>query len=151
MFSAPLPLPVCLPSEALPPPVSLIPRVERLLVPRVLVGREPVERDVLDDVLPVAAPEGELSAISNSSSPERMFPVQSLIWSLRLLNWLLIWLRLDHRNTPAPTEAAATAAAAIGLSLTVSIQSLLYWLRPDGLLLRLRLLFLGMGFSSSFR
>ena len=57
---------------------------------------------------------------------ENMLSVQSLIWSLRLLSWLLIWLRLDQRNTPAPTDAAATAAAVIGLSLTVSIQSLLY-------------------------
>jgi hypothetical protein len=151
MVSAPLPLPVWRPSEALPPPVSLIPRGERLPLPRVLVGREPVERDVLDEVLPVAAPDGELSAISNSSSLDRMLSVQSRIWLLRLLIWSLSALRLDQRNTPAPTEAAATAAAAIGLSLTVSIQSLLYWLRPDGLLLRLRLLFLGMEISSSFR
>jgi len=119
----------------------------------VLVGREPVDREVLDEVLPVAPLDMEpleldppvAPKVSNSScSPERMLSVQSLIWSLRLLSWLLIWFRLDHRNTPAPTEAAATAAAAIGLSLTVSIQSPLYWLRPLGLLLRPRLLFLGM-------
>ena len=57
----------------------------------------------------------------------------------------------DWMDTVKDRPIAATAAAAIGLSLSVSIQSLLYWLRPDGLLLRLRLLFLGMGFSSSFR
>ena len=130
MFSVPRPLPVCRPSDALPPPVSLIPRAVRArLRDVVLVGRDPVEREVLDDVLPVVPLDVELlpaPAVSSSfSSLERMFPVQSLIWSLRLLNWLLIWLRLDHRNTPAPTEAAATAAAAIGLSFTVSIQSLL--------------------------
>ena len=69
----PLPVvPLCAPSEALPPPVSLMPRLERLLPP-VLVGREPVERDVRDDVEPVAAPlvvpDMELppmSAVSNS-------------------------------------------------------------------------------------
>jgi hypothetical protein len=125
-----------------------MPRFERLPPPRVVVLREPVERDVRADVLPVAAPEGELSpapAISNSSSlPERMLSVQSLIWLLRLLICSLSALRFDQRNTPAPTDAAATAAAAIGRSLTVLIQSLLYWLRPDGLLLRLRLLFLAI-------
>jgi hypothetical protein len=49
----------------------------------VLVGREPVEREVRADVVPVAAPEGELSLpiVSNSSSSddERMLSVQSLI------------------------------------------------------------------------
>jgi len=114
----------------------------------VAVEREPDDRDVRAELLPVAAPDGELSdpAISNSLSSllERMLSVQSLIWLLRLLICSLNALRFDQRNTPAPTEAAATAAAAIGLSLTVFIQSLLYWLRPDGLLLRPRLLFLAM-------
>jgi hypothetical protein len=62
---------------------------------------------------------------------------QSVIWSLSRLICSLIWLRFDHRNTPAPTAAAAAAALAIGRSRTLSIQSLLYWLRPLGLLFRL--------------
>jgi hypothetical protein len=46
-------------------------------------------------------------------------------------------LRFDHWKTPAPTAAAAAAALAIGRSRTLPIQSLLYWLRPLGLLFRL--------------
>jgi len=123
----------------LPPPVSLIPRVGRLLEPLVLVLREPIERDVRDDVLPIAAPEEPpASTVSNSSSslPDGMFSVHSLIWSLRLLSYSLIWLRRDQRKTPAPTAAAAVAAAAIGRSRALSIQLLLYWFRPSGLLFR---------------
>jgi len=108
------------------------------------VLREPVEREVRADVLPVAAPDGELSLpiVSNSCSLlERILAVQSLIWLLRLLICSLSAFLFDQRNTPAPTDAAATAAAAIGRSLTEFIQSLLYWLRPVGLLFWPRLLF----------
>ena len=88
-------VPLCAPSEALPPPVSLMPRVDRLLLPlRVLVEREPVDREVREEVAPVAAPDvfeavpmSPLPAISYSSSlsDERILSFQSVIWSLRLL------------------------------------------------------------------
>src|SRR5207244_11397284 len=81
--------------------------------------------------------------------------VHSPTWSLRLLSWLLIWARFDHRNSPAAAAPAAAAAAANGRSRAMSItpQSL-YWLRPVGLLLRPRLLparvlLLGILLSSS--
>jgi len=60
------------------------------------------------------------------SEPERISSAQSVTCSLRRLIWSPIWLRFDHRNTPAPTAAAAAAALAIGRSRTVPIQSLLY-------------------------
>ena len=90
-----------------------------------LVFRDPVEREVRDEALP-----DEIASASRSesslSSLERMLSVQSLICSLRLLSCSLIWFLFDQRNTPAPTDAAATAAAVIGLSFTTLIQSLLY-------------------------
>jgi hypothetical protein len=84
-----------------------------------------------------------------------MFSVHSPIWSLSSLIWLLIWVRLDHRNSPAAAAPAAAAAAATGRSRTMSITPQsppLRLLLPRLLLLRLplRLLFLGMpDFSSS--
>ena len=51
------------------------------LLLRVLVLREPVERDVREDVLPVAAPP---VANSSSKSPERMLSVHSLIEGVAL-------------------------------------------------------------------
>jgi hypothetical protein len=89
---------------------------------------------------------------SPSSLRLDMPSAQPVTWSLRLLIWSLIWLRRDHRNTPAPTAAAAAAAVAIGRSLAVSIQPLLYWLLPLGLLLRppRLLLFLAISFLHWF-
>ena len=61
---------------------------------RVLVGRDPVEREVREEVAPVAAPDlfeavpmSPLPAISYSSPllDDRILSVQSVIWSLRLL------------------------------------------------------------------
>jgi hypothetical protein len=53
---------------------------------------------------------------------ERMSSAQSLTWSDKRLIWSLIWLRFDHRNTPAATAPAAAAAVFIGLSRAVSPQ-----------------------------
>ena len=65
-----------------------------------------------------------VSAISWLELPERISSAQSLTWPLRRLIWSLIWLRFDHRNTLAPTTAAAVVAAAIGRSRAVSIHPL---------------------------
>jgi len=48
---------------------------------RAAVGRDPVDRDVREEVVSLAAPVGELPAISNSSawSGDRILSVQSLI------------------------------------------------------------------------
>src|SRR4051794_39004411 len=121
------PPPLRAPRLALPPPVSLIP----LVVPERLRVVEPVVvRPAVSSPKPMVSPDC----------------VQSPIWSLRLLSWLLICERLDHRNRPAAAAPAAAAAAASGRSRAISItpQSL-YWLRPVGLLLRPpRLLVLGI-------
>src|SRR5829696_8833404 len=107
--------PLWAPSDAFPPPVSLMPVV--VLPPRPrppLPVDEPVVVPLarpVEDLRPVVlAPSIELlplvSAVSNSSLsllPDRMFSDQSLIWSLRLLICSLMVLRRDHRNTPAPT------------------------------------------------
>src|SRR5206468_9120583 len=115
------PPPLVAPRLALPPPVSLIPRVRLLVVVRPAVSSLAVK-----------------------------FSVHSPNWSLKLLSWLLICARFDHRNSPAAAAPAAAAAAASGRSRAMSItpQSL-YWLRPLGLLfrpplLRARLLLLGI-------
>jgi hypothetical protein len=87
-------------------------------------------------------PEEEVRPAVSSISPlpEPMFCDHSLTWSLKRLIWSLIWLRRDHRKTPAPTAAAAAAAAAIGRSRAISITPpllrlllLLLPLRPDRL------------------
>lgn len=154
-------VPLVDPNDELPPPVELFPEPDpavderepalRLLPvpvpPRVpLVDpREPLvePRDAVepDDAVerdePVAPNSSPLSLNSNSRFGllERMSSAQSVIWSLRRPIWSLIWLRLDHRKTPAATAPAAAAAVVKGLSLAVSIQPLLYWLRPSALLL----------------
>jgi hypothetical protein len=134
----------------LPPPVSLIPRLVPLR-PRV-VDEERVpeaERDPAPDrVLPLVVSPAVSSIMPDESPPPVMLSVHSPIWSLRLLSWLLIWLRRDHRNRPAAAAPAAAAAAATGRSRTMSIipQSLL-WLRLLELLLRPpRLLLFGIEF-----
>ena len=68
--------PLLAPRLALPPPVSLMPRLAMML-----------------------------AAVSSAFAPladrrcDIMLSVQSPIWSLRLLSWSLIWLRFDHRNS----------------------------------------------------
>jgi hypothetical protein len=98
------------------PPV-LRPRVERL-------EPMPLELRALP-VVPVLALVVRPAVSSPPQSLEPlcppMFSAHSPIWSLRLLIWSLIWLRRDHRNTPAPTAAAAAAAAANGRSRAISI------------------------------
>src|SRR4029079_10639522 len=104
---------------------------------------------LVDPVDPVAV----RPAVSSNSPLECMPSRHSLNWSLRLLSWSLIAVLFDHRNRPAAAAPAAAAAAAIGRSRAISMtpQSL-YWLRPDGLLLRPprppRLLLRGISFSS---
>jgi hypothetical protein len=95
--------------------------------------RDPVARDdsiALDSLGPSVIASSRLEL----PEPERISSAQSVTCSLSRLIWSPIWLRFDHRNTPAPTAAAAAAALATGRSRTVPIQSLLYWLRPLGLL-----------------
>jgi hypothetical protein len=120
-------------------PEPIVGLAERLLDPRPFEEAERLERlppVVLDDPIAPAWLDPPAIAISLPESSERVSPAQSLIWSDRRLIWSLISLRLDHRNTPAPTAAAAAAAVVIGRSRTVPIQSLLCWLRPLGLLFR---------------
>jgi hypothetical protein len=114
------------------------PLAEReLLVPE----RPEVERPLrdepgFDDPVELVSSIPPAVAISSPDPDQPRSSDQSLIWSLSRLICSLIWLRFDHRKTPAPTAAAAAAALAIGRSRTVPIQSLLYWLRPLGLLFR---------------
>src|SRR5690348_12195532 len=84
------PPPLLAPRLALPPPVSLMPRFppdER--VPD--AEREPAPERMLEFPLVVRP---AVSSITERS-PDRMLSVHSPIWSLRLLSWLLIWLRFD--------------------------------------------------------
>src|SRR5204863_7691669 len=71
-----------------------------------------------------------LPAVSSAvaSKPEPLPSRHSLIWSERPEICSLIWLRRDHRKTPAATAPPTAAAAAKGRSRAVSIQPLLYWL-----------------------
>jgi hypothetical protein len=95
--------------------------------------RDPIPREdstALDSLGPAVIASSRLEL----PEPERISSAQPVTWSLSRLIWSPIWFRFDHRNTPAPTAAAAAAAVAIGRSRTLSIQSLLYWLRPAGLL-----------------
>jgi hypothetical protein len=89
------------------------------LLPVERLERDPVARDdsmALDSFGPAVI------ASSRLLLPERMSSAQSVTCSLRRLIWLLIWLRFDHRNTPAATAPAAAAAVFTGLSLAVSVQ-----------------------------
>jgi hypothetical protein len=113
------------------------PRAERDVL---LPDLPELDRPLRDEVEPVPvelASSMPAMAISLFDPDKPRSSDQSVIWSLRRLICSLIWLRFDQRKTPAPTAAAAAAALAIGRSRTLSIQSLLYWLRPLGLLFRL--------------
>jgi hypothetical protein len=114
------------------------PLAEReLLVPeRPEVERPLRDEPVFDDPVELVSSIPPAVAISSPDPDQPRSSDQSLIWSLSRLICSLIWLRFVHRKTPAPTAAAAAAALAIGRSRTVPIQSLLYWLRPLGLLFR---------------
>src|SRR5690242_13497268 len=90
------PPPLCAPRLAFPPPVSLIPLFRPVVPERprdMLAERVPeAERDPAPDrfvgcevVRPAVS-----SIIPDESSPDLMLSVQSPIWSLRLLSWLLI-------------------------------------------------------------
>src|SRR5437764_3662167 len=126
------PPPLLAPRLALPPPVSLMPprRLEAVELP--------------DEARP------EISLLAEVSPPLVQLSLHSPIWSLSPLSWSLICARRDHRNSPAAAAPAATAVAASGRSRAkfITPQSSLYWLRPDGLLLRLpRLLLFAMRFT----
>src|SRR5205085_11337722 len=113
-------------------------------------GREPPLRP-LDVVALPLAPLVVSPAVSSSKPlplwPKLIFSVQSPNWSLRLLSWLLIWARRDHRNSPAAAAPTAVAAAANGRSRASSITP--HSLFRLELLLRPLLLLLGIKFLLS--
>ena len=86
----------------------------RIRVQEVTAGPDPNDPvRLLVEVRPaVSSPDDQLLPI---------FSVHSLTWSLKLLSWLLICARRDHRNSPAAAAPAAAAAAAIGRSRAMSI------------------------------